>query len=282
MKSLIAGVAALGLSSMAFAEDTSRDDWLITSANQETIQFIVESLDHSVRQDLPDQVGVVAVYSAPTMTKDLVYAVQGKACQDGPDCLGLNFYVIFTGDFALETANTINQKWSAIKASVIDGDLYLTRYLILDRGQTIGNLKTNLSTTLAIAEKIQSEEGAYVQAPAPPQTASGTISFGDDSGEYAKDGGCDDARFKSDGDDWNYQREHVLADATDCQRLYQDGQLTVFLDFGNNSGEYADDDTCDDNRFTGPGRSILLTDSHIKRDAQDCIAAYRLGTINRP
>lgn len=271
MKSIIAGVAALGLSSIAFAEDTSRDDWLITSVNQETIQFIVESMDHGVRQDLPDQVGVVAVYSTPTMTNELVYAVQGKACQDSPDCLGLNIYVIFIGDFAAETANAINENWSAIKATVTDGNLYLTRYLILDRGQTIGNLKTNLSTTLAIAEKIQSEEGKFIQAPAPPEMTADSITFGDDSGNYAKD-----------GDEWAYQRDHVLRDATDCRRLFEEGQLTLFLDFGNNSGEYANDDTCDDNRFSGPGRSILITDGHIKRDSQDCVAAYRLGTINRP
>ena len=108
------------------------------------------------------------------------------------------------------------------------------------------------------------------------------IDFGEDAGNYANDGACDDARFEADGDDWTYQRNHVLRDATDCRTLYEAGELTLYLDFGDNSGEYANDDTCDDNRFTGEGRSILQTDSHVKRDAVDCIVAYRAGTINRP
>ena len=51
------------------------------------------------------------------------------------------------------------------------------------------------------------------------------------------------------------------------------------MDFGDDSGSYAFDDTCDDVRFTGPGRSILLTDSHIRKDATDCRTAYTAGTI---
>ena len=67
-----------------------------------------------------------------------------------------------------------------------------------------------------------------------------------------------------------------------ADRYIKTGALTLYIDFGDNSGEYADDDTCDDNRFTGDGRSILTTDSHVKRDSADCIAAYQAGRLNRP
>lgn len=282
MKLFTMGALALGLAGTAIAEDTSRNDELMTSLNQEDIRFVAESLDHTVRRDLEDQVGVLAVYEDEASDEELVYAIQGKACQDSPDCLGVEIYVIFEGDFTAEQANDINQRWAAIKASATDGSLFLTRYLILDNGQTMGNIRTNVLNALAIAENIAEEQnGAETEAePETPTVAD--IDFGEDAGSYANDGACDDARFESDGDDWTYQRDHVLQDATDCRSLYQAGELTLFLDFGDNSGEYANDDTCDDNRFTGEGRSILRTDSHVKRDAVDCIVAYRAGTIDRP
>ncbi|MEL7031976.1 MAG: hypothetical protein AAGL97_05795 [Pseudomonadota bacterium] len=283
MKHFTIGALALGLMMSAHAEDTSRDDHLLTSINQDNIRFVAESLDHTVRRDLEDSIGVLAHYQDGDDSSELVYAMQGKACQDGPDCLGLEVFVIFEGAFTADQANDINRRWSAIKATETDGSLYLTRYLILDDGQTIGNIRTNVLNVLAIAEQIQAEQTESSQAESEsPEISVADIDFGEDAGDYANDGACDDARFEADGDDWTYQRNHVLRDATDCRTLYEAGELTLYLDFGDNSGDYANDDTCDDNRFTGEGRSILQTDSHVKRDAVDCIVAYRAGTIDRP
>lgn len=282
------GLAA-GLALPANAEDTSRNDELVTSINQEDMRFVSESLDHTIRRDLEESVGLLAYYQESEDSSELVYAIQGKACQDDLGCLGLEVIIIFEGAFTAEQANDINQRWSAIKATENDGSLYLTRYLILDDGQTIGNVRTNVLNALAIAEQIQAEQTTEIEAPEtaetppePQRVAIADIDFGEDAGDYANDGACDDARFESDGDDWTYQRNHVLRDATDCRALYESGALTLYLDFGDNSGEYANDNTCDDNRFTGEGRSILQTESHVKRDAVDCIVAYRAGTINRP
>jgi len=280
MRLFTASAVALGLSFSAMAEDTSRNEELASSLNQETIRFIAESLDHTVRRDIEDQIGVLAVYQEDESDNELVYAMQGKACQDSPDCLGLEIYIIYEGDFTAEQANDINQRWAAIKATANDGSLYLTRYLILDQGQTIGNIRTNVLNALAIAENVGDEQNAGAETQTTLSVSD--IDFGEDSGAYINDGACDDARFEEDGDLWDYQRSHVLNDATDCKTLYEAGELTLFLDFGDNSGEYANDDTCDDNRFTGEGRSILETDSHVKRDAVDCIVAYRAGTLNRP
>ncbi|MEO1322363.1 MAG: hypothetical protein AAFV59_05090 [Pseudomonadota bacterium] len=281
MRLFTLGAAALAVSLTATAEDTSRDDHLITSLNQSDMRFIAESMDHTVRRDLDDTVGVLAFYTEGADDQELVYAMQGKACQDDTGCLGMEIFIIFEGDFTAEDANLINRRWSAIKATETDGSLFLTRYLILDDGQTMGNVRTNVLNALAIAEQIQDEQAAVVQAEETRPSLE-NIDFGEDAGDYANDGACDDARFEEDGDDWTYQRAHVLRDATDCRTLYAEGTITLFLDFGDNSGEYANDDTCDDNRFTGEGRSILETDSHVKRDAVDCIVAYRAGTIDRP
>ena len=281
MKLLAYSMLALGLVLSSQAEDSSRDEELITSLNQADVQFVAESLDHTVRREIDDSVGVVAGYGDEDDA--LVYGMQGKVCEDNANCLGLEIFVIFEGDFSPEDANSINQRWSAIKATSTESSLYLTRYLILDQGQTLGNIRTNVRNTLGIAEQVQAEQtSTQAESEASPRIAAADIDFGEDAGDYANDGACDDARFEIDGDDWTYQRNHVLRDATDCRTLYEAGQITLYLDFGDNSGDYANDDTCDDNRFTGEGRSILQTDSQVKRDAVDCIVAYRAGRLDRP
>lgn len=283
MKLFTISALALGLSLSAVAQDTSRDSELVTSLNQADTRFVVESLGHTVRRDLEESIGVLAVYTDEETSDELIYAVQGKACQDEVNCLGVEVIVIFSGAFTPADANDINTRWGAIKATERESSLYLTRYLILDDGQTIGNIRTNIRNTLAIAELVQNEQIKAAEEPEEEVRVSvDSIDFGEDAGNYANDGACDDARFHSDGDDWSYQRSHVLRDATDCRTLYEAGEITLYLDFGDNSGEYANDDTCDDNRFTGTGRSILETDSHVKIDAVDCIVAYRAGTIARP
>ncbi|MBT8430859.1 MAG: YbjN domain-containing protein, partial [Altererythrobacter sp.] len=191
------------------------------------------------------------------------------------------FYALFDSGGTAEYANKVNKNWAAIKATALDDNkLLLSRYVILDHGQTLANLRLNLVTTRGIASTVSSELAGQVGSDQTSERAA--INWGDDSGDYANDGACDDARFLSEGDQWDYQRKHVLRDATDCRAQAAAGAITLLFDFGGNSGSYANDGTCDDSRFTGEGRSILITDSHVRRDSADCIAAYREGTINRP
>lgn len=249
---------------------------LVTSVTLEDMRALAASEGHEIQTELDSDIGISVLDS-----DDLTYILRGKACQDEASCLGLEMMVMFQGDFTTEFANSINERYSAIKATRADGALLLSRYLILDGGQTRDNLGVNLRNTLAIAANVQNEsEDSTAETQA--QLASSEITWGDDSGNYANDDACDDGRFHDDGDEWTYQRNHVLKDATDCRTLYEAGNITLYLDFGSNTGDYVNDDTCDDNRFTGEGRSILQTDSQVKRDADDCIAAYRAGTINRP
>lgn len=286
MKKLIS-VAALALCLPVFVQAQSADSIdLVKSVTLQDMKDLASSEGHTVGDPLPSGVGISAEH-----TDGLKYIIRGAACNDANTCVGLEFLVMYFGAHDLDFANTINQRYSAIKATTSDGTLLLSRYLILDEGQSRENLRINLRNTLAIASQVQNGadfDGESVTpsptrptAPAAPAPSSG-INFGDDTGDYANDGSCDDARFIEDGDAWTYQRAHTQHDASDCQRLYEAGDLTLYLDFGTNSGEYRDDGTCDDSRFTGEGRSILMTDSHVRRDADDCIAAYRAGTIDRP
>lgn len=283
MKALIISALATGLCFSAAAQSASQED-LLTSITLEDIKSLVDGEGHTATQTLQSGVGVGA-----EDPDGLNYVIRGTACNETTTCLGIEYMIMYFGAYDATFANTINQRFSAIKATVNDGTLILSRYLILDAGQTRENLSVNLRNTLAIAAQVQSGAdfatlasdmtAAAEAAPAPAQME---IDFGDDTGSYANDQACDDARFIEDGDNWSYQRAHVKRDATDCQTLYDAGELTLFIDFGDNSGAYANDDTCDDNRFTGEGRSILETDNHVRRDAVDCVAAYQAGTINRP
>lgn len=51
------------------------------------------------------------------------------------------------------------------------------------------------------------------------------------------------------------------------------------VDFGDNTSIYANDGECDDPRFEGAGMAAISFDDDIRRDANDCRAAYQAGTI---
>ena len=79
----------------------------------------------------------------------------------------------------------------------------------------------------------------------------------------------------------------VMHDATDCGTAYRAGQLTLRgvdaegeVDFGDDTGEWANDGECDDMRFEGPGMTTtpLLFDD-IQHDASDCRSAYMAGQL---
>lgn len=115
-----------------------------------------------------------------------------------------------------------------------------------------------------------------------------TPDFGDDEGEWAEDGECDDPRFRGHGmTDTTLIEEDVLHDATDCQAAWDEGELKLIgvsargtPSFGDDDGEFSEDGECDDLRFTGDGMSAgpLLTDD-IMHDATDCESAWDEGEI---
>ncbi|MGB3337027.1 MAG: hypothetical protein WBA73_07610 [Devosia sp.] len=119
------------------------------------------------------------------------------------------------------------------------------------------------------------------------------IDFGDDSGEWAKDGECDDPRFEGTGSADETVDADLRKDATDCRAAYEAGTVTLkdsggtpatttttaAIDFGDNSSEWANDGECDDPRFTGSGSAAETLDVDILKDAADCEAAYDAGTV---
>lgn len=281
MKLIAAGLMALGLTLTASAQDTSRDAELVMAIDKAGMRYVIESAGYTVTGDLSSGIGLTG-----EDTNGIKFGLEGTACREDDTCLGLHMYLQFNDVGTEAYANKVNRSYAAIKATAFDENrLRLSRYLILDHGQTLENVRASLTVMQAIALSISNDDRSTDgDAPDSDSTdaAASLIAWGDDSGEYANDSECDDARFHENGDDAPYKRQHVLRDATDCRNAFEAGSVQLLVDFGDNSGDYTNDDECDDNRFTGEGRSILTTDSQVKRDSADCIAAYRTERLNRP
>ncbi|GLQ54343.1 hypothetical protein [Devosia nitrariae] len=116
------------------------------------------------------------------------------------------------------------------------------------------------------------------------------IDFGDDSGQWANDGECDDPRFTGPGTADQLVDADLMKDATDCREAHEAGTVTLAgeesgttaatdIDFGDDSGRWANDGECDDPRFTGPGTADELVDADRMHDATDCREAHEAGTV---
>jgi hypothetical protein len=118
--------------------------------------------------------------------------------------------------------------------------------------------------------------------------ASDAPDFGDDASDWANDGECDDPRFSGPGMTGTTLLDADIGhDATDCKAGFDDGVLQLIgdsggdtPDFGNDDGEWSNDDECDDPRFDGEGMTnTTLLQEDILHDATDCRAAWDAGTI---
>ena len=118
------------------------------------------------------------------------------------------------------------------------------------------------------------------------------INFGDDSSQWANDAECDDRRFYGPGMAMSLSWENVGRDATDCQGQFRAGRIALWsfedaraatecsaIDFGNDSGDWANDGECDDPRFEGIGVDVVVAPQDRGRDASDCRRACDFGLI---
>lgn len=121
-------------------------------------------------------------------------------------------------------------------------------------------------------------------------SGNGDIDFGDDASMWSNDGECDDPRFEGPGAADIMLDEDAFHDASDCESLYNSGDVSFVgsyggysssdIDFGDDSSEWSNDTECDDPRFDGPGMTttpLFITDAYA--DASDCEAAYNAGDI---
>ena len=140
--------------------------------------------------------------------------------------------------------------------------------------------------------KLAALGGAPAAAPAPAVAPAGSEPvFGDDSGAYPNDGECDDPRFTGEGMASTLSSGQRFADATDCSAFWNAGGLRLAdgeydgsgaaPDFGDDSGNYTNDDECDDPRFTGAGMTATrLIEADVRADATDCRSAWDRGDLS--
>ena len=126
----------------------------------------------------------------------------------------------------------------------------------------------------------------------PPGVSAQSINFGNDRSEWAKDGECDDRRFRGSAMAAGLDRDDIGKDATDCRRGVEAGKLTVWdfaaakaatqcraINFGDDTSAWPNDGQCDDYRFEGPGADYVMLRDDIRKDATDCKRLCELGQI---
>lgn len=131
-----------------------------------------------------------------------------------------------------------------------------------------------------------------LRAQAMPEADTGLVlagvNFGSDGGEWANDGECDDPRFEGPGMTLTpLLHADLMQDATDCSSAFLAGRLQLRgidqngkIDFGDDTGEWANDGACDDMRFAGAGMTTTpLLNDDIMHDATDCRTAFQAGLL---
>ncbi|MFN3608140.1 MAG: YbjN domain-containing protein [Hyphomonas sp.] len=155
MRRTLTTIALLSAAAFCAHADDSR---LMTSVTQADLQTLVTEEGHTVMSTGDD-----GAYSVRARTADgLIFNLVGAACDtefaDG--CLGISMQVRYDadGEETLERINEVNLMWAAttawFSAVGFDGNtptVGITRYVILDRGATAGNIKDNLLNLLTIA-----------------------------------------------------------------------------------------------------------------------------------
>lgn len=133
------------------------DKALMRSFSVEDMKALVTSEGHTLSPQ-----GAFGPFSIRATTADgLIFDIIGSACatEYSPNCLGLKLQVGYFADDSVSLAriNESNLMWPPATTwydPTQDEEgptLGITRYVILDRGMTFGNVKDNLINLLAIA-----------------------------------------------------------------------------------------------------------------------------------
>ncbi len=160
MKHWMTGLASLAFVCAAHAQEEpaqpDRDGWLMTSISFDDLEYIVETDDYELGQAIPDDIAVMAI--SPSGTP---YFMQGTACSADGTCQGLHIWMSFAGQMTPEEANRLNYDYAAVSVIVLNNTSFqVSRYLILDHGTTMANIKANLLNFLAIGDQIWTTQRA--------------------------------------------------------------------------------------------------------------------------
>lgn len=150
----LALIAALAFPALA------DDSTVLYSVSLQDLQTLLTEEGYDVTSTGDE--GEVSIRAVDTDGTGLVFNLIGTACEvEGNDgCLGIHMQVRYDayGDESLQRINDANLMWPATSAwfSELGVDdtgptVGISRYVILDRGITVGNIKENLLNLLAIS-----------------------------------------------------------------------------------------------------------------------------------
>lgn len=126
---------------------------LVKTIDGEALAAIAEGLGHTVETKRTEGTQRVVAVTADS----LKYVMSGTACnEDTTACKGILMQVVYSDASAVTDADIIraNNERVAVTAWVDrDDDQYgFSRYLILDEGMTMGNIRRSIEVLLAVQE----------------------------------------------------------------------------------------------------------------------------------
>ena len=151
-----------------------------------------------------------------------------------------------------------------------------------------GRATTYLNRARSVDRTSREVESLAAEIDRSPACQAGIIAFGDDTGNYARDGECDDFRFSGPGVASSFAVENLGRDATDCRQLHEAGQIWLHplvdglesgVTYGDDHSSWPNDGECDDPRFVGPGAMDTPLAADLGHDASDCRRLHREGRI---
>lgn len=155
---LTACAAAIAIVPVQASAQSYQADRVVKSVQVADLKAIVTSLGHTV-----DGEKVAGDYSVRGLTDNgLRYLLIGTACdvQEIAGCQGVMMQVRFSNDtgqpISYEKLNQANFEQAAINAwySPDSNTLGVTRYVVLDHGLTMANLKANVDVLLSITPQV--------------------------------------------------------------------------------------------------------------------------------
>jgi hypothetical protein len=149
---LSAFAAAVMLASLAapVAAQDYDPDRVIKGVDLDDLKAVVASLGHTIKEESPTgDVSLAALDEAGT-----IYILTGTACSDtGIGCQGVNMMVTYDGTADdLAKVNDVNMNEQALNTwyDPSDNTLGFTRYVVLDYGVTMANLRENVVVLLSV------------------------------------------------------------------------------------------------------------------------------------
>ena len=146
MKHFLMAASALMLSAgLPATAQSFNESQQVTAITVSQLQAMVTSLGHTIRS--VDGTTVHAEGSG------LRYSVRGTACDDAGACNGVNMAVTYNrdADDTAEDINRANVRYAAVSLWYDEDSIGISRYLVLDGGMTLGNVKFNTQLLLNIA-----------------------------------------------------------------------------------------------------------------------------------